>query len=72
MFTVVCALLDYLLAWFRSKHLLALEVLVLRHQLGVLRRQVRRPILHAWDRCLWAMLRRTWDGLEGCADHLRA
>ncbi len=62
MFTVVCALLDYLLAWFRSEHQLALEILALRHQIGVLKRQGRRPILHAWDRCFWATLRRTWDG----------
>ena len=62
MFSVVSALLGYPLAWFRSKHQLALEVLALRHQIGVLKRQGHRPILHAWDRCFWAMLRRTWDG----------
>jgi len=62
MIAVLSALFGYLLAWFRSKHQLALEVLALRHQIGVLKRQARKPILRAWDRCFWATLRRTWDG----------
>jgi len=62
MVAVLSALFGYPWAWFRSKHQLALEVLALRHQIGVLKRQGRRPILHGWDRYFWATLRRTWDG----------
>jgi hypothetical protein len=37
-----------------------LENLALRHQLGVLRRSVKKPKLAAPDRLLWAWLCRVW------------
>jgi transposase InsO family protein len=38
-----------------------LEILALRHQLGVLHRSVKRPKLTPADRCLWAWLYEIWD-----------
>jgi len=38
----------------RSDHVAQIEILVLRHQLGVLRRQVKRPVYRRRDRALLA------------------
>jgi hypothetical protein len=43
-------------AAFKSRATLQLENLALRHQLGVLRRSVKRPKLTSADRLLWAWL----------------
>src|SRR5258708_28139427 len=43
-------------AAFKSRATLHLENLALRHQLGVLRRSVKRPKLTSADRLLWAWL----------------
>ena len=45
----------------RSRAALQLENLALRHQLGVLRRSVKRPKLIAPDRFLWAVLSAVWN-----------
>jgi putative transposase len=55
------ALFASLSASFRSRAALQLEILALRHQLGVLHRSVKRPKLTAADRCLWAWLYEIWD-----------
>ena len=44
----------------QSRAALQLENLALRHQLGVLRRSVKKPKLAAPDRLLWAWLCRVW------------
>jgi transposase InsO family protein len=60
---VFAALFATFLASFRSRAALQLEILALRHQLGVLQRSVKRPQLTTGDRCLWAWLSRIWaDG----------
>jgi hypothetical protein len=41
-----------------------LEILALRHQIGVLQRSVKRPKLSAADRFLWAWLASLWNGWE--------
>ena len=41
---------------------LQLEILALRHQLGILQRSVKRPKLSASDRYLWARLSQFWSG----------
>jgi hypothetical protein len=41
-----------------------LEILSLRHQIGVFQRSVKRPKLTAADRCLWAWLCSVWNGWE--------
>ena len=47
-------------ASFKSRTALHLENLALRHQLGVLRRSVKRPKLITADRLLWAWLSQVW------------
>src|SRR5216683_4917712 len=54
-------LLSWLADRFRSRAELELEVIALRHQLAVLRRQrPGRPQLFALDRLLWIWLYRVW------------
>jgi len=48
------------LTFFRSRRHLAVEILALRHQLGILKRSVKRPRLTNADRGLWVMLSRGW------------
>src|SRR5260370_154567 len=48
-------------AAFKSRTTLHLENLALRHQLGVLRRSVKRPKLTSADRLLWAWLYKVWN-----------
>jgi putative transposase len=48
------------LAFFRTRRQSAIEILALRHQLGVLRRSVKRPRLTNVDRGLWVLLSRRW------------
>jgi transposase InsO family protein len=59
---VFAAFFASLLALFCSRAALQLEILALRHQLGVLQRSVKRPRLTAADRFLWAWLSRVWAG----------
>jgi putative transposase len=49
------------LAFFKTRRQLAVEVLALRHQLGVLKRSVKRPRLTNTDRRLWVLLSRRWS-----------
>jgi putative transposase len=48
------------LALFRTRRQSAIEILALRHQLGVLKRSVKRPGLNNVDRALWVLLSRRW------------
>jgi hypothetical protein len=45
---------------FKTRRQLAIEILALRHQLGVLRRSVKRPQLSSVDRGLWVLHSRRW------------
>ncbi len=45
---------------FRSRAALQIEILALRHQLGVLQRSVKRPRLTKSDRYFWAWLSQSW------------
>jgi putative transposase len=54
------ALFASLSASFRSRTALQLEILALRHQVGVLQRSVKRPKLTMADRLLWAWLCTAW------------
>jgi putative transposase len=47
---------------FRSRTALQIEILSLRHQLGVLQRSVKRPNLKTADRLLWVWLSTVWSG----------
>src|SRR5712692_5251743 len=48
-------------AAFRSRATLHLENRALRHQLGDLRRSVKRPKLTSADRPIWAWLYKVWN-----------
>src|SRR4051794_24397854 len=58
---VFTALIASSLGLFRSRVALQLEVLALRHQIGVLQRSVKRPKLTPADRALWAWLSSVWQ-----------
>src|SRR5712691_2221951 len=61
MLTLVRSIVSVLACRFRSRAVLELEVLALRHQLHVLRRQRPGwPRLIAFDRLLWVWLYRLW------------
>ncbi len=55
------AFFSWLGAFFRSRNDLGLELVALRHQLAVLKRQNPRPRLNRWDRLFWLTLRRLWS-----------
>ena len=57
---VISALLASTLSVFRTRAALQLEILALRHQLGVLQRSMKKPKLNRFDRCLWAWLCGAW------------
>jgi putative transposase len=63
-YLVVCRLLAFLVLLARRDRSKELEILVLRHELGILRRQVGRPRFEPRDRLLFAALsrvsRRSW------------
>lgn len=62
MFIVLTTLLGTLSSMFRSRAVLELENLALRHQIGVLQRSARRrPKLKPADRLLWVWLSRIWS-----------
>ncbi len=57
-------LIGFVAFWFRSRAEMAAEVLVLRHQLQVLRRKApQRPRLTLADRLLFVWLYRIWPGV---------
>ena len=60
MLNLLRSLLLAVLAFFRTRRQLAVEILALRHQLGVLKRSVKRPRLSNVDRGLWVLLSRRW------------
>ena len=60
MFEFPLLFLRCLFAGFQSRSGLVFENLALRHQLAVLKRQVRKPKLRCADRLLWVGLRLIW------------
>ena len=58
---VLTALIAALSASLQSRAALQLEILALRHQIGVLQRSVKRPKLTTADRMLWAWLSSVWQ-----------
>src|SRR5215469_10207095 len=69
---VLTAFLASLGASFQSRAALQLEILALRHQLGVLQRAVKRPKLSPADRVLWAWLSSVWTGWESRVSIVKA
>jgi putative transposase len=66
------ALLVSLSASFRSRAALQLEILALRHQIGVLQRSVKRPKLTSADRLLWAWLCSVWQDWQSAVYIMKA
>ena len=63
MLSVLSPFLSMLFLVFRSRAALQVEILALRHQIGVLRRSTqKRPKLTMADRLLWAWLSGLWAG----------
>jgi putative transposase len=60
MLPVVSILLASILAWFRSRLSLQIELIALRHQIAVYKQTVSRPRLRPSDRLLWVWLSRLW------------
>ena len=58
---VLFAICAFLAASFRSRAVLQIEILALRHQLNVLQRSVKRPRLSAADRWFWVWLSHHWS-----------
>jgi hypothetical protein len=59
---VVMAVVTSLASVVRSRMVMQIEILALRHQLAVYQRAGRRPRLVPADCLLWAWLARTWSG----------
>ena len=63
-------LLGYLWSCFQSHERLKAEIVVLRHQLNVLRRKApKRPKLSSSDRALFVWLYRLFPGCRRCHHH---
>jgi putative transposase len=58
---IFSALLRSVFDLFQSRAALQLEIIALRHQIGVLQRSVKRPKLTPADRLLWAWLCTVWE-----------
>jgi len=69
---IFTALIASLAASFRSRAALQLEILALRHQIGVLQRSVKRPKLTPADRLLWAWLSTAWQDWKSGAFIIKA
>jgi putative transposase len=57
---VAYSLLYMLRSCFRTRAILQLEILALRHQLAVLQKQKKRASLQTSDRLLWVIISRLW------------
>ena len=70
--SVIVSLLFTLCASLRDRAALQLEILALRHQIGILQRSVKRPKLTTADRLLWVWLAATWQDWKSGAFIMKA
>ena len=62
MLTAFLSVIVSIRSWFRTRALLQVEILALRHQVAVLKRSQRSRLrLNSVDRLLWVWLSRTWS-----------
>lgn len=68
LYLVACRVFELIVLLGRGDRAKELEILVLRHELSILRRQVNRPRFETQDRVLLAafsrMLRRSWSAFS--------
>ena len=57
----ILSMLAVVRVFWQSRSDTALEVLALRQQVAVLKRQRPRPVLNSFDRLFWTLLRRFWS-----------
>jgi hypothetical protein len=69
---ILSALLTALCASFSGRAALQLEILALRHPLGVLQRSVQRPKLTPADRFLWAWPSAVWNDWQSSVFIIKA
>jgi transposase InsO family protein len=69
---VLRAFVAFLAASLRRRTALQLEILALRHQIGVLQRSVKRPKLNPADRLLWAWLYSFWNDWQSAVFIMKA
>jgi hypothetical protein len=69
MLSVLFLFLSTLFSVFRSRAALQVEILALRHQIGVLRRSSKRPNLTVADRVFWAWLSGVWTDWRYSTGH---
>jgi hypothetical protein len=62
MFEPIRLCVSFLAVTFRPRAALQEENLVLRHQLCVYQRSIKRPKVQPADRILWSLLARAWTG----------
>ncbi len=60
--TIISVLFAFLSTLFQPRVTLQLEIVALRHQLGVYRRTTLRPRIHPADRMFWSWFSRCWSG----------
>jgi putative transposase len=69
MLILLSALLSTLCSMFRSRAVLELENIALRHQIGILKRSAgKRPRLTAADRLFWVFLSQVWGDWRSALD----
>ncbi len=61
MFDLVLDAFRWLIAFFRSRNSLGLEIIALPQQLGVLKRKNSQSRLGRLDRLFWVLLRQVWS-----------
>jgi len=72
MLILLSALLSTLCSMFRSRAVLELENIALRHQIGVLKRSARkRPKLTPADRLFWVFLSQVWGDWRSALDIIK-
>ena len=67
MILILQSLVLSLLGALRSRRTMALRILVLEHQVRVLKRTTKRTRLTDWDRALWVLISWIWASWR---DHL--
>ncbi len=58
---IVITLLAFVSTWLRTHRSMQMEIVALRHKLGVYQRSICRPIIEPEDRVIWSWIARRWS-----------